>query len=603
MRRTVLIAAMLALASSLPGSVFAQANSAPPVDVTTPLTDDGTPGGRDVVPTLLDPGVLNLPDVQFIFDGLLDPNRVSLVEQVTRANLDDARLTAAAQSLIRNHLVAMQQVELAIQFLQTNRDQILAGGNREFNSVFGNPGESRPIAVVNPTPVQGLGTVVSSIVTGSVVIDFPDQTLPNLPDQVNPGDFVFVGDAISGDPLGFIMEVEQVVFDDDASNQMLIGSSTFGGSVLSINRTGVPVHRVITFEERTDPARFDRVVQTFTAIRDALSGFDPDLPPIFQIQNSITYQRDFEDINNVWAPGIAQFTALDSVVQRELDRTGLSSIGLRSADRLLRQAGFSNSDSHLHLDRLDDQGTGQRVDYQGRATFPLLWTEDNELPLNFNNNSTLAGATDEDRAFFRDRQTIFGAPDNPFTQYIGRAFLEETIFHASDFFDDTIVVLEDTVTQNFQQPIFDNNGRLIGFRTITVSSPLELAQRDARRAQRGPLADLDGNGRLDDSEVRQVPESGTAVSAQTERRKWEMIVESFAEHSTDLNAFNGAAVGVAAMFSDFVPADLRARDAGAYADFAALIGGGNTLNRIDPRRIEPFGKRGTAGFYPVVPRN
>jgi len=598
MRRTVLIAAVLALASSLPTTSFAQTNV--PADIDAPLTDDGMPGGRDAVPTLLDPDVLNLPDVQFVFDGLLDPNRVSLVEQVTRANLDDPRLTAAAQSIIRNHLVALQQVELAIQFLQTNRDEILAGGNSEFNSVFGNPGETRPIAVVNPTPVQGLATVVTSL-TGAVILDFPDQTIPNLPDQINPGDFVFVGDAISGDPLGFIMEVEQLTFDDDATNQILIGTSIFGGSVLSINRTGVPVHKVITFEERTDPARFERVVQTFQAIRNALSGFDPDLPPIFQVQNSITYQRSFEDINNVWAPGIAQFTALDSVVQRELNRTGLTST--RPADRLIRQAGFSNSDSALHLDRLDDQGSGQTVDYQGRATFPLLWTEDNELPLNFNTNSPLAGATDEDRAYFRDRQTIFGAPDNPFTQYIGRAFLEETILHASDFFDDTIVVLEDTVTQNFQQPIFDNNGRLINFRTVTVSSPLELAQREARRAQRGPLADLDGNGRFDDLEVRQVPESGTPVEQQTERRKWEMIIESFAEHSTDLDAFNVAAVGVADMFNDFVPTDLLARNAGSFADFASLIGGGNTLNGIDPTRIEPFGKRGTAGFNPVVPRN
>ncbi|MFT4554856.1 MAG: hypothetical protein ACI93T_000038 [Porticoccaceae bacterium] len=598
MRRTVLIAALLALAGSLPTTSFAQSNV--PADINNPLTDVGTPGGRDALPTLLDADVLNLPDVQFVFDGLLDPNRVSLVEQVTRANLDDPRLTAAAQSIIRNHLVALQQVELAIQFLQTNRDEILAGGNSEFNSVFGNPGETRPIAVVNPTPVQGRATVVTSL-TGAVILDFPDQTIPNLPDQINQGDFVFVGDAISGDPLGFIMEVEQVVFADDATDQLLVGTSIFGGSVLSINRTGVPVHKVITFEERTDPARFERVIQTFEAIRNALSGFDPDLPPIFQVQNSITYQRSFEDINNVWAPGIAQFTALDSVVQRELNRTGLTST--RPADRLLRQAGFSNSDSHLHLDRLDDQGSGQTADYQGRATFPLLWTEDNELPLNFNTNSPLAGATDEDRAYFRDRQTIFGAPDNPFTQYIGRAFLEETTRHGSDFFDDTIVVLEDTVTQNFQQPIFDGNGRLVGFRTVTVSSPLELAQREARRAQRGPLADLDGNGRFDDLEVRQVPESGTPVEQQTERRKWEMIVESFAEHSTDLNAFNVAAVGVSDMFNDFVPTDLLARNAGSFADFASLIGGGNTLNGIDPTRIEPFGKRGTAGFNPVVPRN
>ncbi|MGZ0167340.1 MAG: hypothetical protein ACKVII_25745, partial [Planctomycetales bacterium] len=93
MRRTVLIAALLALAGSLPTTSFAQSNV--PADINNPLTDVGTPGGRDALPTLLDADVLNLPDVQFVFDGLLDPNRVSLVEQVTRANLDDPRLTAA----------------------------------------------------------------------------------------------------------------------------------------------------------------------------------------------------------------------------------------------------------------------------------------------------------------------------------------------------------------------------------------------------------------------------------------------------------------------------------------------------------------------------
>jgi hypothetical protein len=317
----------------------------------------------------------------------------------------------------------------------------------------------------------------------------------------------------------------------------------------------------------------------------------------------ISYQRSFEDINNVWAPGVAQFSSLDEVVRRELGRTGLTST--RTADRLVRQAGFSNSDSHFHIDRLDDQAFAQAVDYLPNGgpghggTFPLLWTEDNELPLNFSANTTVAGSTDEDRAFFRDRQTIFGEPDNPFTQYIGRAFLEETIFHQSDFFDDTIVVAEDTTTQTFQQPIFDNTGRLVGFEDVTVSSPLQLAQTDRRRPVRGDLTSQNGN----DLDVRQVPESGTPVTTQTKRRKWQMIIESFAEHSTDLDALNVAAIGVAAMFGDFVPTDLLARDAGSYADFAALIGNSASLNGINVSRVEPFGKRATAGFNPIVPRN
>jgi hypothetical protein len=594
MQRSIFTLAMLALTFGLADVAYSQ--SVVPADVTSPTLDVGDPGGRADVPALLSEVVL--PEVQFLFDGLLDPDRISLIERVTAANLDDPRITAAARSLIRNHLVAMQQVELAIQFLQANRDDILTGGNTEFNSVFGNPGELREVAVVNPTPISGTATVQTSV-GGLVTLDFDDSTMPNVPTQLNIGDFVFVGDALNGDPDGFVLEVEQITFDDDGTNQMVLGTSTFGGALTTVNRSGISVYRIISFEQRTDPARFERVAQTFAAIRDSLSGVDPDLPPMLQAQSDITYQRRFEDINNVWAPGVAQFTTLDEIVRRELDRTGLTST--RTADRLVRQAGFSNSDSHFHIDRLDDQGSGQAVDYQGRDTFPLLWTEDNELPLNFNRNTALAGSTDEDRAFFRDRQTIFGEPDNPFTQYIGRAFLEETIFHPGEFFDDNIVVTEDTVAQTFDQPIFDSNGRLVGFQTVTVSSPLELAQTDRRRPVRGPLDVIQGgNTRL---EVREVPESGTALTEQTELRKWQMIIESFAERSTDLNLFNVAAVGVGNMFGDFVPANLRARDAGNYGRFAALIGNSSSLNAINVNRIEPFGKRGSAGFNPIVPRN
>ncbi|MDA0919525.1 MAG: hypothetical protein O2945_10695 [Planctomycetota bacterium] len=587
MQRTLLIAALLALASSLPNKALAQA------DINAPASDAG-------IPTLLDPAVLNLPDVQFIFDGLLDPERISLIQQVTRANRDDPRLTNAARSIINNHLVAMQQVELAIQFLQSNRDDILAGNNTEFNSIFGNPGDLQDIAVVNPTPLSGLARVTFNAMTGGVVLDFQDNTMPNLPGQIKPGDFVFVGDAVLGDPLGFIVEVDEVLFDDDGSNQMINGTSTFGGATTTTNRGNVPVHRIITFEQRTDPARFERVVQTFTAIKDSLAGLDINLPPLLQTTaNPITYQRSFEDINNVWAPGVAPFTTLDDVVRRELSRTGLTST--RTADRLVRQAGLSNSDSHFHLDRLDDQGLNQRVDYRGRATFPLLWSEDNEIPLTFGSNSPLAGATDEDRAFFRDRQTIFGEPDNPFVQYIGRAFLEETIFHNGDFFDTNIAVadsnFESTLTRTVTQ-----NGQTITT-AITLEDDLLLSEIPATRPIRGPVADIDGNPQTPDFDIRQIPESGVAIESPTERRKWQMIIESFAEHSTDLDLFNVAAIGIADLVGEFPSGDILSRDAGKYADFAALIGSASSLNGIDPGRIEPFGKRGSAGFNPVVPRN
>ena len=133
---------------------------------------------------------------------------------------------------------------------------------------------------------------------------------------------------------------------------------------------------------------------------------------------------------------------------------------------------------------------------------------------------------------------------------------------------------------------------------------LRLAEVTATRPIRGPVADIDGNPMTRDLDIRQIPESGVAIESATERRKWQMIIESFAEHSTDLDLFNVAAVGIADMLGDFAPGDVLARDAGSFADFAALIGGsGGGLNLIDPTRIEPFGKRASAGFNPVVPRN
>ena len=81
-----------------------------------------------------------------------------------------------------------------------------------------------------------------------------------------------------------------------------------------------------------------------------------------------------------------------------------------------------------------------------------------------------------------------------------------------------------------------------------------------------------------------------------------MILESFGEYSTDLTLNNNAAVGlvgISSLFGGFAPGDLSARDSGNFARFAALLGGGS-LSKIDDRRIEPFGKRGSAGFNPVV---
>jgi len=575
----VLTAFAVALSLQLP------AHAQTPADVSNPAPDFNDPNGRPDIPTRMQS--IDLPEVQFLFGTALDPQRLSLIEAVTEQSINDPRLTEAAKSVIRNHMAALQQVELAIQFLQANREDILTGSNSQFNSVFGNPGTPRDVAVTGSVPLSGLADVTINATTGMVQLDFDDASLPNLEGQVNPGDFVYVGDATLSTPTGFVAEVLQILRDDDGTNQMLEAEATFGTPANAIAMNGVPVYRVIRFDRQGDPARFERVLMTYQSIREAMTGFTPGLAASLRTTGQpITYQRDFEDINNIWMPGQAPFAPLDPLVQNAFnDVAGFNFGSTRGADRLVRQAGFSNSDSHFHLDRLRDQANLQGTDYLGRQTLPLLWTEDNELPLQFSNNNPIPGSTDEDRAFFRNQQTIFGEPDNPFTQYIGRAFLEEQLFEIGDFFDaQTIGVDPNTLQERFDR---------------------------SRRPQRGPLFDLDGSGTagngvgtnppIGDVELVNVPESGDSTTAQTDLRKWQMIIQSFAEHSTDFTRLDVAVFGLGSMFDNFVPDNFKAQDAGNYGRFAGLIGG-SSLGTIDPLRIEPFGKRGGAGFFPVVPR-
>lgn len=571
MRYMFRLFALFLLSVAVPASAYAQGS---PADVDNPAPDVGDPDGREDIPDRL--ADIVLPQIQFLFDTVLDPNRLTLIEMVGESHADDPELTAAARSIIRNHYIAMQQVELAIRFLQANRVDILAGNNASFNRVFGNIGVERDVAIVNPNPLSGMATVGNNAMTGLIQLDFQtggaNAAPPNLPGQIQAGEFVFIGDAINLDPDGFVAEVKQILFDPDGDNQMLL-VQPLGASLLAL--TGMqPVFKVIRFDKRADPARFDRVVQTFEAIRDGLQGLNPNLPPLLQTTSPITYNRGFTDINTIWAPGVAPFTSLDAIVARETSTGNLAST--YTADRLFRQAGLSNSDSHLHIDRLDDQGNNLTTDYQGRATLPLLWTEDNELPLNLFNNAAVSGATDEDRAFFRDQQTIFGLPDDPTTQYIGRAFLEETLFHTGGFFEDQISV----------EP-----------------GSLDSSLVPERSPQRGPLVTRGPFNIVLPEQVTD-PESGEATTEQTELRKWQMIIASFAEHSTDLSQLNVAAIGLSGIFNGLLPDDLRARDANSFARFANLIGGSSSgLGAVNFNLVEPFGKRATAGFFPVVPRN
>lgn len=583
---------------------FAQTTT--PADVLNPRADVGDPTRTDV-PTLRTD--VTLPQVQFIFDQLLDPNRISLIESVSNTSVNDPRLTAGARSVILNHLAAMQQVELAIRFLQANRSDILAGNNSAFNQVFGNIGTLREVAIINPTPVgtnATLARLAAGTTTGYVTLTFQNTNtgttagvVSNVTGNLKAGDYIYIApQANLSDPTapvdvtalgGVVARVFAVLRNTGTGgnnttqprilldpNTPPIPTTALGGQTAMLD-----VYKVNRFEQRTDSTRYDQVLATFQNIRTALSGLDPDLAAIGQISTPLSYNRAFTDINTVWTPGVASFTRLDGVINDFANSrvTGLTST--LGADRLVRQAGFSTSDSYYHHDRAEDRGNNILTDRLGQQTTPLLWTEDNTLPLVFNTRAPVSGATDEDRAFFRDRQTIFSEPDNVFIQYLGRAFFEETIQHAGGFFDE----LAFGIDAGSQLSLIRDQRSPAGgaFVTTTIATPA-------------------GNVTVRDQELADVPESGDPVVSDTTLRKWQMIIESFAEFDTDLTRFDVAAIGIAAINGGVAPGDLAAKDATNYALFAGLLSG-TDVDSIDVTRIEPFGKRADGGFNPVVPRN
>ena len=335
------------------------------------------------------------------------------------------------------------------------------------------------------------------------------------------------------------------------------------------------------FEEQPDPAVYEQVLATYLAIRDALAGFDPATNRATQTRNDVTYNRRFRDINVEYQPGDASYTQLDSVINDVIPGRG--------ADRLVRQAGFSKSDSLSHIDALYDLGHGyttQSAVYGNRPTTPLLWTQDNDLPLDGGSYVQTPGTTDEDRAFFRDQQTIFGGLDDPFNQYIGPSFLRGfTQHHNDDFFETSVAAGSEK----------DSIGRGTRFVRTPAGDPVIQTAGGGNGAPATLLEeDID------------FPETGKPIEKDT-MAKWQMIISSFAEHNSDLDSRsldnplikNVAAIGLLNIVGGAGAAspELRASDASSYADFAAKAGVG------DFDRVEPIGKRGSAGFNPVVPVN
>lgn len=596
-----------------------------PNDVLNPASDAG-------IPTLLTGvnSIIRPQDFAVLqFDSLLDPSN----------GADPTRLTAAAQSILLNHRVAQQQVELAIRYLQSNRNEIIAGRNEPFNRIFGRSGIKQKVAILAPVPLPGQFNLVSSTLLqhrpqgggGGGNQQGPRVSVGTL---LRVGDFLFLPDPNSNvggnqqnqnnftrttypnlSTTGSIVKIAGIV--QGGINQQGGGggggqnqnqntdfildpnASSTTGTTGNQAQNNLTAWRVIRFEFQDDPSLYNQVFATFVAIREALAGYDPSQGSrTTQTQNPILYHRQFRSIGpqisssgqvtpGFYAVGQASYTPLNSLVAANLGISG------RNADRLVRQAGLSLSDSHYHLDRLEDLGNSNiTVDRKGQPITPLLWTEDNDLPLEFGTRNQVPGATNEDRAFFRDRQTIFGdylnnatyTADGIYDQFIGRAFLEEKILHDGGFAD-TGVASQTPLAQGIRQRR-EPAGGVPQFTPGTANSPAQP-----------------------ELEVAAIPETGKPTEGKT-LRKWQMILSSFAEWSdvltstdpTNPGVRNSAFLGLMQLNGGGGLPQLRVNDADNYSLFADILNSSNA-GGIDFNRIEPIGKRGNAGFNPVVPAN
>ena len=595
---SVVAALFLTLGISLPG--LAQTQTVPR-DVTNPASDAGIPALLTGVNSIIRP-----QDVAVLeFDSLLDPSNGG----------DPSRLSAAALSIQLNHRVAQQQVELAIQFLLANRTEIVAGKNSFFNSIYGKPGRKQKVAVLAPVSLPGTfnltsPTLLQSQAQGGGGGGGNQRPRISVGTLLNAGDSVFLVDPTLNPSqstgnnnflpvsypdlttVGYVVKISAVIRgginqqgggggqnNQNNQNTDFILDSTSSNVPLATTLNNAVAWRVVRFDLQDDPTVFNQVLATYQAIRDALAGFDPTVGRP-QNGNNIIYHRQFRNINTEYRVGDAQFAPTDT--RAALNNLIGDVIPGRGADRLARQAGFSLSDSFAHLDTLYDQSNSQGV-ANARLT-PLLWSEDNNLPIQFNTRVGISSATDEDRDFFKDRQTIFGGRNDPFNQYLGRAFLEENILFGGGNF-------------------FDTN--------VAFSSPLLEGTRDQRSPAGGARVTQGGGGNTPVtfvSETAEIPGTGTPIEEKT-LRKWQMILSSFAEFNTDLDnrvlgSLNGprniAVNGLQAMVGGGAAPSIRASDATNYSLFADLIrtSGGSG---IDFTRVEPIGKRGNAGFNPVVP--
>ena len=344
----------------------------------------------------------DLTQLRFQFDQLVDPNRLTELRGLGAVDLfalgrtDFSQAARIRDRIVQNHLIALHQVELAIRVLKANRNAITTGMDNQFNRHFGLTGIERDVAVLTNTPVAG---VADATIGNPVMITFddhPDGTPPAAHVQLRPGDVVYIGGDPGASPAvapqfdldGFTVQIVSIEVDTDGSNQIATASlidppKPPRDNISSVS--GKQVSKVLSFERQVDTSAYESALSTFESIRDGLRGFDPNHQGQLQVsRQDIFYGLGYVDFSSIWAPGDAVFSPLQDSVDRAVQRNLNQNFGNPAnnpyapgailADRRLRQAGLSNSDSDRHLDRIEDQRHGRAGnDRLGDALLPLLW--------------------------------------------------------------------------------------------------------------------------------------------------------------------------------------------------------------------------------------
>ena len=560
LRFTLLAGLLIGMGLSQPQALFAQ------ISLQSRFSQD---------PQLLVPGTYRN---KVLFDDHLAP----------QGNFSE--LPERTNDILIAHRIAQQQVDLAIKYLKSHRQQILAGIDPFWNEVYGPLTKMTEVAILSANPISGWGTIdgddwiIEQEDAGESPPSPPEPPSVAFRSHLNKGDWIYIAEKLPDGTLddGYVRRVYDITWDDDYDDQEI---------ELDPNDDPVPVdleealiYRVLRFDKQPDPTVYENVLATFESIQMALSGRDPNAPE--DIAMDITYNGRFYDFNQIYAAGDGLLPSVDPLADFPRIPEGLQ------ADRRFREAGFSNSDSHYHLDRLYDISNRNLVDRNGDDVFfggdltkpiPLMWTQDNELPLEFDTRNPVDGATDRDRAFFANRQTVFGGFDDHWNQYVGDSFL--------NLDEDGVLQLE------HDGEFYDSS--------VAGDSILERTRRQRTPAGGVILTDANGNPIL---EIEKVQESATPVTGSKGNngfRQWQNIVSSFAEYNSstwldDEDNWNPVGVvGFSNMLGSAGTQEQHARDAGNFARFANLV-------RINPggsgTNVEPFGKRGQANFNPVVPR-